>query len=226
MQLPGTSSLSIRDTHRLIPAKYSDGGASVLSRIADDQNHLEDLFELDHTTNDRLLGENDLLPGISRGELVEGVQHYRIINAAFCHPHPEGSRFNGPDRGAWYASFEMETALEEIQYHRRLQYLEIAWAEPDEVAYDNYLANFDAEFHDIRNAQAFENCLASGSYVASQALAGALLEAGSAGIVYPSVRRPGGTCLACFRPALVNHVRRGAGFLITWDGKNLAAVPN
>jgi hypothetical protein len=225
MPLPETCLLSVRDTHRLIPAKYSDEGVSVLSRIADDQNHLEDIFELDHATNDRLLGENDLLPGISLGELVMGVQHYRIINAAFCHPHPEGSRFNGPDRGAWYAGFEVETSLAEIQHHRRLQYLEIAWAEPDEVAYDDYLANFDAEFHDLRNAPAFENCLAPDSYAASQALAGMLLETGSAGIVSPSVRRPKGTCLACFRPALVNHVRKGAGFLFTWDGKELTATP-
>ena len=225
MPLPETCLLSVRDTYRLIPAKYSDEGASVLSRIADDQNHLEDIFELDHATNDRLHGENDLLPGISLGELVTGVQHYRIINATFCHPHPEGSRFNGPDRGAWYAGFEVETSLAEIQHHRRLQYVEIAWAEPDEVAYDDYLANFDAEFHDLRNAPAFENCLAPGSYAASQALAGMLLETGSAGIVSPSVRRPKGTCLACFRPALVNHVRKGAGFLFAWDGKDLTAAP-
>jgi hypothetical protein len=93
------------------------------------------------------------------------------------------------------------------------------------VAYDDYLANFDAEFHDLRNAPVCENCLTPDSYAASQALAGMLLEAGSAGIVYPSVRWPEGTCLACFRPALVNYVRKGAGFLFTWDGKDLTAAP-
>jgi hypothetical protein len=38
------------DTHRLIPSKYSD---SVLTRIADDDAHLKDIFDLDHATNDR-----------------------------------------------------------------------------------------------------------------------------------------------------------------------------
>jgi hypothetical protein len=45
--------------------------------------------------------------------------------------------------------------------------------------------------------------------VASQHLARELLHQGSAGLIYPSVRHRGGTCLACFRPALVVNVRKG-----------------
>ncbi|HLT27044.1 MAG TPA: RES family NAD+ phosphorylase, partial [Zeimonas sp.] len=41
---------------------------------------------------------------------------------------------------------------------------------------------------------------------------------GSIGIVYPSVRRPEGTNLACFRPAVVGNVRRGEGWRLTWSG--------
>ena len=59
-------------------------------------------------------------------------------------------------------------------------------------------------------------CLAPASYVASQALAATLLDAGSLGVVYPSVRRDGGTCLACFRPAMVTHVRRAGTWRFTW----------
>ena len=58
-------------------------GDSVLTRIADDDDHLQTLFDLDHATNDRLRAENDLLPGIGIGELVFGIAHYRIVNAAF-----------------------------------------------------------------------------------------------------------------------------------------------
>jgi hypothetical protein len=42
-------------------------------------------------------------------------------------------------------------------------------------------------------------------------MAARLLKSGSAGVAYPSVRRPGGTCLACFRPQLVMNVRQAAG---------------
>ncbi len=45
-----------------------------------------------------------------------------------------------------------------------------------------------------------------------------LLAAGAAGIVYPSVRRGGGTCLACFRPALVANVRQGGSVTVTFPG--------
>jgi hypothetical protein len=55
------------------------------------------------------------------------------------------------------------------------------------------------------------------SYVDSQELGQRLLDQGSLGIVYPSVRRRGGTCLACFRPAVVANVRRDAEYLFTFS---------
>ncbi len=47
-------------------------------------------------------------------------------------------------------------------------------------------------------------------YLGPQHLAERLLTRRSNGIIYPSVRRPGGTCVVVFRPALVYNVRRGA----------------
>jgi len=41
------------DTHRLIPTRYSD--RSVLERLSENQRQLENLFELEGATNDRLL---------------------------------------------------------------------------------------------------------------------------------------------------------------------------
>jgi hypothetical protein len=38
----------------------------------------------------------------------------------------------------------------------------------------------------------------------------------SLGVIYPSVRRPGGTCIACFQPSVVSNVRKGSRFLLTW----------
>ena len=43
-----------------------------------------------------------------------------------------------------------------------------------------------------------------------------LLDRGSAGILYPSARHKAGTCIACFRPALVAHVRKGAALSIVF----------
>jgi RES domain-containing protein len=205
-----------RDTHRLIPAQYADGGASVLARLTDDPETLEGIFQLDNATNDRLLAESRLAPGIDERELVFGIPSYRIINASFCHPSPTGSRFNSPERGAWYAGFELTTSQAEIAYHRRLWLEEIKWEEEDIADYLDYLADFRADFHDLREAREYAACLSPASYTASQVLAAQLLAQGSSGIVYPSVRRPSGTCLACFRPVLITNVRKGSLYTFTF----------
>jgi hypothetical protein len=203
------------DTSRLVPSKHAE--ETVLARIAEDDAQLQDLFALDQATNDRLLAENDRTPGMPGHELVFGVPWFRIVNAAFCHPHPNGSRFNGPDRGAWYASFDVETAQAEVAHHKWIELSEVGWLE-EEATYVDYRADFSAEFHDLRGRREFRACLDPSSYVASQRLAADLLAAGALGVVYPSVRRPKGTCVACFRPALVGNVRKGATFRFVWAG--------
>lgn len=205
------------DTHRLIPSKYNPDLASVLTRIADGEQHLQDVFHLDHATNERLWGEHGLLPAIDSHELVFGVPNYHVINATFTHAHPLGSRFNGPDRGAWYAGFALKTAQAEIIFHKSTEYAEIGRFD-DSVTYDDYLADFSGSFHDIRKFPAFARALAPDSYVASQELSQRLLNGGSLGIVYPSVRQAGGTCIACFRPALVANVRKHRTYRFTWAG--------
>lgn len=223
MELPPVSRVHQPDTSRLIPTKYLPKGDSVLTLIADDDDHLAAIFELDAATNERLLGERGLLPGIGPEELLAGVPYASIVNAAFCHAFPLGSRFNGPDRGAWYAGFELETSQAEVAFHKAVELAEIGW--PDEsITYDEYLADFNADFHDLRPARTpgarrrtFDACLAPDSYLRSQALAESLLREGSLGIVYPTVRRSEGTCLACFRPALVTNVRKGRMWRFTWE---------
>jgi RES domain-containing protein len=189
----------------------------VLALIADDDAHLADIFELDHATNERLRAEHDLVPGVSVHELIFGVPNFRVVNAAFTHPHPLGSRFNSPERGAWYAALELETAQSEVAFHKTLDLAEIGRFE-DRVTYDDYLSDVSAELHDLRRERAFAKCLAPDSYRASQLLAERLLDAGALGVIYPSVRQPGGTCVACFRPAIVTNVRRATTYEFTWSG--------
>ena len=217
------------DTHRLVLSRHLPQGDSVLVAISDDDAHLQAIFELDNATNDRLLAGKQRLPGIGIEELVVAVPHAAVINAAFCHPHPLGSRFNGPGRGAWYAGFTLETSQAEVGFHKTVQLAEIGRFH-DSVSYDDYLADFSAGFHDLRSASArgagtdrapsskVRAWLDADSYVESQALAERLLDAGSLGVIYPSVRHAAGTCVACFRPALVANVRRGKTCRFTWDG--------
>ncbi len=181
----------------------------MLARLTSDPQHLQDLFQLEGATNERLLGEANLLPGITVHELVFGIPNWHIVNAAFTHARPEGSRFNGADRGAWYCAFTLETAQAEVAFHFAQGLREVNWEESETATYREYLADFRGGFHDIRKSSAYAGCLDPASHIASQKLARELLHQGSAGLIYPSVRCRGGTCLACFRPALVVNVRKG-----------------
>jgi RES domain-containing protein len=220
---PPLTQLRQFDTVRLIPSRFADAEDSVLAPLADSDATLRDLFDLDNATNDRLRGESGQLPGIGMDELVFGLPNFRMINAAFTYARPEGSRFNDGERGAWYCAFDAETALAEVTFHKTVEYQEIGRFD-DSVSYQALLADFTASFHDLRASDAWNACLDPASYLASQRLAARLLEAGAMGIIYPSVRRPEGTNLACFRPALVGNVRKGQAYRLTWAGSPTPSV--
>lgn len=86
---------------------------------------------------------------------------------------------------------------------------------PDEEVspFDDWQADFHSAFHILEPAEEYADLLKAEPvpqcYLPSQLLARQLLAQQSNGIIYPSVRHKGGTCLACFRPALVYQPRRG-----------------
>jgi hypothetical protein len=100
---------------------------------------------------------------------------------------------------------------------------EIVWG----AAAEKWLRANESGYHqrtdDLRNDKRFGSCLDANSYGASQHLDWELLEEGSSGIVYPSVRHKAGTCLVCFRPALVNNVWKGSEISIGFE--NAFATP-
>lgn len=234
--LPPITDLHQRNTTRLLPARYSD---SVLSRLTDSPGDLQAIYELDSASNDRLLAESGGRLGITSRELACASRYARIINAAFAHPHPQGARFSTAMRGAWYAAFDLATAKAEVLFHRAVLLNEIHWNAQEDLDYDHYLADFNGPFHDLREpvADAPDDgtaerersaCIAPGSYIASQQLTMRLLQRESFGVVYPSARRAGGTCLACFRPALVSNVRKRELLRLSWfpdKGARFTRIP-
>jgi len=222
-QLPPLTTLRQFDTCRLLPSRFADTEDSVLAPLADTDQDLHDLFELDNASNARLRAQHGAAAGITTDELVFGVPHFRIINAAYTYPRPEGSRFNNGQRGAWYCAFDSQTALAEISFHKAVEYAEIGRYD-DSVQYQTMLADFTASFYDLRASEQFAACLQPDSYIASQTLAEQLLDSGALGVIYPSVRHAGGTNLACFRPALVGNVRKGASYRLTWQGSPVPTI--
>src|SRR3546814_19340646 len=90
------------------------------------------------------------MPGIGIDELVFGVPNFRIVNAAYAYPRPEGSRFNSGLRGAWYCAFDPDTAIAEIVFHKTVESAEIGHFY-DSVDSPIILAVFRGKFHDLRH---------------------------------------------------------------------------
>jgi hypothetical protein len=212
MAIPITEA-RLRNTARLVPSRYPVSG--ILDRVAsvDDLPHI---FELESWTNDRISTEYGLLHRLPETEWVLGRPMASVIMAAYCHPRPSGGRFNLGDRGAWYAGTELETAHAEVIYHCTQELAEIGVFETF-VHMRLYLADFRAPFHDLRGPQG-RPYHDPQSYTASQALTRELLADGSSGVLFRSVRRRGGECIACFRPKLVLNVRASHHYEYRWRG--------
>jgi hypothetical protein len=198
------------DTHRLIPDSRAHPSPILEGALA----------ELAGATSRRALVQYGRIPsGIHNDELVFGVPEWPIVNAAFCYPNPLGGRFSSSDRGAWYAGRSIDTSIAEVAFHKTVELTETDWFHLT-ITYVDFLADIHGTFHDLRGPRSrrAEACLDPNSYVASQQLAQSLLEAGSSGIAYPSVRHGGGEAIACFRPAIVTHVRRGSRVRLSWSG--------
>jgi RES domain len=223
--LPLLSAISFKNAPRLLQSRFSpaDSAGAPLSRLANNASALAEISEVEKKADPLVQAENDLLPGISPHELVANVPFSRVINAAFTHTSEGGSRFNNKDRGTWYAAKSITTSQAEVIFHATAR-LAAMGEFNDDASYDEYLADFAGDYHDLRISPGFESVLAPDSYVQSQILAEALLAHGSLGVVYPSVRHAGGVCIACFRPSLVTHVRKGRTFRFRWRGKPKPAI--
>ena len=218
MDDPPTIDLAQRDTVRVIATgRLKD---SALLPLAASRDALAALAGLESVTNGRLRAQEVGLADLDPRELVFGRPDYTFVNAAFAYTRPGGNRFNGGDRGAWYCGFEAETAVTEVGYHLGRELAAIGRFD-NVTDYAELLADFVGPFHDLRAADfAAEPCLdpdPAVGYPAGQALARRLRrEQAGNGVVYPSVRRAGGTCLAAFRPDLVQNLRQGGIWRLRW----------
>jgi hypothetical protein len=212
-----------RSAPRLVASRYPVVG--LFDRVAAPAD-VDALIELEGWTNDRITGELGILSAIPRGEWVVGRPMASVVMASYCHPRAGGSRFSSEHRGAWYAARTIGTALAESIHHRTAELREVGAFET-RVEMRVYLADFAARFHDIRKpgsdrrtgSKVWRDLYDPDDYGVSQRFGQQLLDAGSNGLVYRSVRDRGGECICCFRPALVKNVRAGGHYEFRWEGR-------
>jgi RES domain-containing protein len=180
------------------------------------------LEEIEGATSGRLRAQAAGAERLDRRELIYGVAQAHFINAAFAYFMPRSlNRFNGPGRGAWYAALALETCVAEVAFH-----MERELANVDDfnatVDYAELYASFIGDFAALREAKPQPEFLdpdPGKSYEAGNAFADSVRAAGHYGIIYPSARHAGGTCIVALVPHAVQSVSQGGVIRLRWNGR-------
>ena len=213
-RLPRRVAVDWRGAWRIIPSRFPAHG--VYDRIAEPAD-LDALYALEAMTNDRLrdeLGELELVP---RARRVTGPGTQTVM-AAFTHLNPDGSRFSDGSYGVFYAAKALDTAVAETMHHRAK--FMAATAEPAmKLEMRCYRMDIRARLHDLRRGWA--PMLDPDDYAAPRRLGRELRDAGSDGVVYPSVRHAGGQCVGVFWPDVVGACVQAQHLVYAWDGTRM-----
>ncbi len=185
------------------------------------------LAEIEGATSGRRIAQMRGADAIGAAEFVHGVAQAAFVNAAFAYWRPRAlNRFNGPGRGAWYAALGVETCVAEVAFHLTRELAAVNDFEAT-VDYAELFASFAGAFVDLRGVKPKPACLdpdPAAGYPAGNALAESARARGLNGVVWPSVRHAGGTCLAALFPHAVQSVAPGRVLRLAWRGKREPAV--
>lgn len=217
LRLPPLNRIDWRPSFRIVPSRFPP--VQLFGRVADPQD-LDAVVALESVTNERLR-EAQRAPAVAAEPQGPGAS---VIAAAFAYRNPEGSRFSDGTFGVFYAGKELDTAVAESVYHRE-RFMRATAEERMDLDMRVYLTDLAGDLHDLRGRPpAFAEVYNPSNYAFGQRLAAGLREAHAGGIVYDSIRNPGGECAAVFRPQLLSNCRQERHLCYLWDGARITAV--
>jgi len=205
---------------RVIPSRFPAVG--LFERVAGPED-FDALYALEAMTNDRTRDEVGEISLVPPDERLFGPGS-NCIMAAFTHLNPQGSRFSDGSYGVFYCARKRDTAIAETRHHAAL--FMAATAEPPmRLQMRLYTVDAKGQIADLREAsQAEPRIVAPADYGYSQTIGRTLRAAGVKGILYPSVRHPGGLCLAALRTVLLKNCLHAAYLEYNWNGRGIDAV--
>ena len=212
--------LAWNPAHRVIPTRFPSIG--LFERVASPAD-FDALYALEALTNDRIrdeLGDISLVPPEER---LYG-QGATPIMAAFTHLNPDGSRFSDGSYGVFYCTRERETAIAETRYHSAL-FMGATNEQPMRLQMRLYSVKVNGEVVDLRSAAASEPAIVDpNDYAYTRKIGRKMKEAGAQGILYPSVRQPGGECVAALHTGILRECLHAAYLEYNWTGRDIDAV--
>lgn len=200
-------------TYRIIPSHYPP--IDLFERIYE-PDEFELAFEIESMTNPRLREEAGDIHLVQPSDRISGPGSSPVM-ASFTHLG-FGSRFADRHFGVYYAASSLEVAIHETVFHKERE-LSAANEDSIELTMRAYIGSVVMRVHDIRGPE-FKDLHNpdADDYALSQKFASRWRKKGSNGLLYNSVRHPGGECIAAFKPKAVSIPVQGPHLKYFWDG--------
>jgi RES domain-containing protein len=182
---------------------------------------LDNVLAIEAITNDRLREVAETIRLVPIADRVVGPGS-SFIMAPFAYKSLGRFSPNGA-LGAYYAAESLSTAIAETSYRRRTFYA--ATNELPLVAEERVIeAAIAAKMAIASDESDAPALLDPDAYAASHRFGARVYDAGADGVVYPSVRRASGECVAVFRPRCISNARTTKYLGFRWDGAEIVDV--
>lgn len=218
-RLPPKKRLRWTTLYRIIPTRYPP--LDLFERTDLTEREKRAVFYAQRRVNPRLRQAAGTLHLVRDGDMVHGP-NASIVMAPFTHLGWP-TRFSDGSYGAYYAAHRQETAIRETVYHTERE-ARMSRLAPQAFHRRVYVGRPAKQYYDLRGG--YSELHRPDTYAPSQAFASTLLAADPRawGIVYDSVRHPGGECVAALRPPAVTLPVQGPHLFYTWDGTRVTHV--
>lgn len=193
--------------HRVIHSKYPP------KNLFDADDAINSLLgEVESLTNERIVNWRDfVLPEDARFGNGWGA-----VMGSFCYPRL--GRFSTERAGAYYCSDKIAVAIAEWCHHTARYWQEFGFDAEVSATVRSYTGHFTQPLLDVRGYPELHGHDATYQYKISNALANQARDAGAYGLLYNSVRHPGGVCAALLRPTATTQVTQSAHYVVIFNG--------
>lgn len=198
------------EVFRIIPSQFPP--VNVFEGIFDSPEEMEAAFAVEALTNRRVRQEAGLLQQVPRADWIWGPGA-SVVMACFTHTG-RPSRFSDGAHGVYYGAESIATAVAETRFHRE-RFLAATDEDDLELTMRVYVNRVCRPLRDLRGP-GHEALLGPDDYGPPQAAARRWRAEGAWGVVYPSVRRARGECVAVFRPPALTLPTPSAHLRYVW----------
>ncbi len=215
-----TVAIAWHPAYRVIPSRFP--AISLFERVASPDD-FDALYALEAMTNDRIRDEVGEISLVPIEERLFGNGSTPIM-AAFTHVNPQGSRFSDGTYGVFYCGHDKQTAIAETCYHSAL-FMGATNESAMRLQMRLYSVEVEGEVADLRQAAFTDpHIIDPDNYGHAQGIGRKLRADDCPGILYPSVRKPDGECLAALRTGILRDCLHAAYLEYNWNGRAIDAV--